>query len=61
MDHSAPGPTIPAEGALLPSGHVMTPQSQDPDRIRSNADVGSFELDPADVAAVDALGAGSDR
>ena len=40
----------------LEHGTVVIPKSTDPDRIRSNADVGGFELSPEDVAALDALG-----
>ena len=36
---------------------VVIPKSVNADRIRSNADVGGFELTDADVAALDALGA----
>ena len=35
---------------------VVIPKSVDPDRIRSNADVGGFELSDEDMAALDALG-----
>jgi 2,5-diketo-D-gluconate reductase A len=35
---------------------VVIPKSVDPDRIRSNADVGGFELSEEDMAAIDALG-----
>lgn len=38
-------------------GIVVIPKSVDPDRIRSNADVASFELSPDDMAALDGLGA----
>jgi diketogulonate reductase-like aldo/keto reductase len=37
---------------------VVIPKSRQADRIRSNADVGGFELTEADVAALDALGVG---
>jgi 2,5-diketo-D-gluconate reductase A len=40
----------------LEHGIVVIPKSEHPDRIRSNADVGSFELTAADVEALDALG-----
>ena len=40
----------------LAHGIVVIPKSRDAERIRSNADVGSFALDPADVAALDELG-----
>ncbi len=40
----------------LEHGVVVIPKSREPDRIRANADV-AFALDPADVAALDALGA----
>ena len=36
---------------------VVIPRSQDPARIRANADLDGFRLDPQDVAALDALGA----
>jgi diketogulonate reductase-like aldo/keto reductase len=38
-------------------GVVAIPKSSEAERIRSNADVGSFTLSPEDVAAIDALGA----
>ena len=41
----------------LEHGTVVIPKSTNPERIRSNADVGGFELSPDDVAALDALGA----
>ena len=41
----------------LEHGTVVIPKSTDPDRIRSNADVGGFTLSPDDLAALDALGA----
>jgi 2,5-diketo-D-gluconate reductase A len=37
-------------------GIVVIPKSVNPDRIRSNADVASFELTGEDMAALDALG-----
>jgi diketogulonate reductase-like aldo/keto reductase len=40
----------------LEHGTVVIPKSSDPDRIRSNADVGGFTLSPDDLAALDALG-----
>jgi diketogulonate reductase-like aldo/keto reductase len=40
----------------LEHGTVVIPKSTNADRIRSNADVGGFELSPDDVAALDALG-----
>ena len=40
----------------LQHGIVVIPKSRNADRIRSNADVGSFELSSADMAALDALG-----
>lgn len=40
----------------LEHGVVAIPKSRDPERIRSNADVGSFTLSPEDVAAIDARG-----
>lgn len=45
----------------LEHGIVTIPKSRDPERVRSNADVGSFRLDPADVAALDALGVRPER
>lgn len=35
---------------------VVIPKSVNPDRIRSNADVGGFELSDVDMSALDALG-----
>jgi diketogulonate reductase-like aldo/keto reductase len=35
---------------------VVIPKSVDPERIRSNADVGGFTLTDEDMAALDALG-----
>lgn len=40
----------------LEHGVVVIPKSREPDRIRANADVGAFALDPSDLAALDALG-----
>ncbi len=40
----------------LQHGIVVIPKSRDRDRVRSNADVGGFELSAADMAALDALG-----
>ena len=40
----------------LEHGTVVIPKSTNPDRIRSNADVGDLTLSPDDVAALDALG-----
>jgi 2,5-diketo-D-gluconate reductase A len=40
----------------LEHGTVVIPKSGTPERIRSNADVGGFALQPDDVAALDALG-----
>jgi diketogulonate reductase-like aldo/keto reductase len=37
---------------------VVIPKSVQQERIRSNADVGGFELSPDDMAAIDALGKG---
>jgi len=41
----------------LQHGVVTIPKSSNPERIRSNADVDSFELSPEDLAELDALGA----
>ena len=41
----------------LEHGVVVIPKSSRPERIRSNADVAGFRLEPDDVAALDALGA----
>ena len=43
----------------LQHGVVVIPKSRQAERIRSNADVGGFELSEQDLAALDALGAGS--
>ena len=40
----------------LEHGTVVIPKSTDPERIRSNADVGGFALSPDELAALDALG-----
>jgi 2,5-diketo-D-gluconate reductase A len=40
----------------LQHGFVVIPKSSSPDRIRSNADVGGFELSQDDMAALDGLG-----
>jgi diketogulonate reductase-like aldo/keto reductase len=37
---------------------VVIPKSVNPERIRSNADVGGFTLSDADMAALDGLGKG---
>ena len=42
----------------LQHGIIAIPKSRNVDRIRSNADVGGFELSADDMAAIDALGAG---
>jgi diketogulonate reductase-like aldo/keto reductase len=42
----------------LQHGIVVIPKSRQADRIRSNADVGGFELTADDMAALDALGVG---
>ncbi len=41
----------------LQHGVVVIPKSVDPQRIRSNADVGDLVLDDTDMAALDAIGA----
>jgi 2,5-diketo-D-gluconate reductase A len=43
-------------GWHLQHGVVAIPKSRNPDRIRSNADVGGFKLSADDMAALDALG-----
>ncbi|MET9467147.1 aldo/keto reductase [Streptomyces sp. NPDC006544] len=43
----------------LQLGNVVIPKSVTPARIRENLDVFGFELDAADIAALDSLGAGS--
>jgi len=43
----------------LQHGIVVIPKSRNPERIRSNADVGDFELTEDDQAALDGLGAGA--
>lgn len=40
----------------LQHGVIVIPKSQDPARIRANADVAGFELPEEDMAAMDALG-----
>lgn len=42
----------------LQHGVVVIPKSVDPERIRSNADVGAFTLGDDDMASLDALGQG---
>jgi diketogulonate reductase-like aldo/keto reductase len=44
----------------LQHGIVVIPKSRNAERIRSNADVGSFELSSDDMAALDALGGQAD-
>ncbi|MDI6909199.1 MAG: aldo/keto reductase [Nocardioides sp.] len=41
----------------LQHGVVVIPKSREPNRIRANVEVGSFALDPAEMAVLDALGA----
>ncbi|MFE2478412.1 aldo/keto reductase [Streptomyces sp. NPDC059389] len=43
----------------LQLGNIVIPKSVTPSRIRENLDVFGFELDEADLAALDALGRGS--
>ncbi|MEV6583358.1 aldo/keto reductase [Streptomyces sp. NPDC051582] len=43
----------------LQMGNVVIPKSVTPSRIRENLDVFGFELDAADLAALDALGRGA--
>jgi len=42
----------------LEHGTVVIPKSEDPERVRSNGDVGGFSLSADDVATLDALGKG---
>lgn len=42
----------------LQKGWVPLPKSVQPDRIRENLDVFNFELDPGDMAVLDALDEG---
>jgi 2,5-diketo-D-gluconate reductase A len=42
----------------LQHGVIAIPKSRDPERIRSNADTGGFELSADDMAALDSLGPG---
>lgn len=44
----------------LQKGFVSLPKSDNPDRIRQNADVDGFALDGADVAALDGLDQGAE-
>jgi diketogulonate reductase-like aldo/keto reductase len=43
----------------LQHGVVVIPKSENPDRVRSNADVGGFFLSDTEMAALDALGSSS--
>jgi 2,5-diketo-D-gluconate reductase A len=40
----------------LQHGVIAIPKSRNPERIRSNADIGGFELSSGDMAALDSLG-----
>jgi 2,5-diketo-D-gluconate reductase A len=42
----------------LQHGVVVIPRSSNPDRLRANIDLWSFELSPAEVAGIDALAGG---
>ena len=43
----------------LQQGRIVIPKSANPERIRANLDVTSFDLTEADLAAIDALEAGN--